>query len=67
MHHHSTLVGFTPHQVFSGEYLEIAKIRQTVMDKMYDAPFRVFHQRPYHRSPEEVCINLIPPGADDKS
>ncbi len=69
LHHHSNLAGFTPHQVFSGEYLEIAKVRQTALDEMYDRhPERFTKGRPVvWMPPEEVCINPIPPDADQQT
>lgn len=38
-HYHSSLAGFTPEQVFTGSYHELAVQRQTAMDK-------AFHQHP---------------------
>lgn len=65
-HHHSSLAGFTPHQVFSGEYLDVARIRQTALDEMYDRhPERFSKGRPtVQRPPAEVCINPVPENAD---
>ena len=34
-HHHSGLAGFTPAQVFTGQYLEIAEQKQRVLDDRY--------------------------------
>lgn len=65
-HHHSGLAGFTPHQVFSGEYLDIAKVRQQALDEMYDRhPERFSQGRPsISMPPAEVYINPIPEDAD---
>lgn len=65
-HHHSGLAGFTPHQVFSGEYLDIAKVRQQALDEMYERhPERFSQGRPsISMPPAEVCINPIPEDAD---
>ena len=65
-HHHSSLAGFTPQQVFSGEYLEIIKVRQFALDRMFKLhPERFTKGRPIAQMPPaEVCINPIPAGAD---
>lgn len=65
-HHHSALAGFTPSQVFTGQYLEIAKIRQTAMDRAYAKhPERFTRGRPVVGLPaQEVFINPIPADAD---
>jgi transposase InsO family protein len=65
-HHHSSLAGFTPHQVFSGEHLEIAQIRQAALDEIYAChPERFSKGRPVvGMPPSEVCINPVPENAD---
>jgi len=65
-HHHSNLAGFTPHQVFMGEYVEIARVRQSALDRMYAChPERFSKGRPVVSYPaNEVCINPIPDDAD---
>lgn len=65
-HHHSALAGFTPYQVFSGEYLEIAQVRQAALDAMYERhPERFTQGRPTVQMPPiEVCINPVPEDAD---
>lgn len=65
-HHHSGLAGFTPQQVFTGQYLEVAKIRQTALDEAFDKhPQRFTKGRPIvQMPPSEVCINPIPEDAD---
>lgn len=65
-HHHSGLAGFTPHQVFHGEYLGIAKVRQQALDEMYERhPERFSQGRPsISMPPAKVCINPIPEDAD---
>lgn len=65
-HHHSSLVGFTPHQVFSGEYQDIVRIRQTALDEMYDRhPERFSKGRPITSMPPlEVYINPVPEDAN---
>ena len=65
-HHHSSLAGFTPHQVFSGEYLEIAHLRQAALDEMYaQHPERFSKGRSsVPLPPAEVCINPVPEDAD---
>jgi len=65
-HHHSSLAGFTPHQVFSGEYLDVARVRQKALDRMYARyPERFSKGRPVVNYPaNEVCINPVPENAD---
>lgn len=65
-HHHSSLEGFTPEQVFTGEYLNLAKVRQAALDKAYNKhPERFSKGRPIVKlPPKEVAINPIPEDAD---
>lgn len=65
-HHHSSLAGFTPHQVFSGEYQSLAKTKQAALDAMYNRhPERFTRGRPIAQMPpSEVCINPVPEDAD---
>ncbi|MFM5068827.1 transposase [Aeromonas veronii] len=65
-HHHSSLGGFTPHQVFSGEYLNVAKLRQEVLDDVYQShPERFSKGRPIvGMPPATVCINPVEQDAD---
>ena len=35
MHHHSSLEGFTPAQVFTGRYLDIARVRQEALNEAF--------------------------------
>ena len=65
-HHHSSLAGFTPHQVFSGEYQSLAKTKQAALDEMYSRhPERFTRGRPIAQMPpSEVCINPVPEDAD---
>lgn len=65
-HHHSSLGGFTPHQVFSGEYLNVAKLRQKVLDDVYQShPERFSKGRPIvGMPPATVCINPVEEDAD---
>ena len=65
-HHHSSLAGFTPHQVFSGEYQNLVKTRQAALDAMYSRhPERFTKGRPIAQMPpSEVCINQVPEDAD---
>ncbi|MCB1621783.1 MAG: integrase core domain-containing protein [Thiothrix sp.] len=65
-HHHSSLAGFTPQQVFTGEYLEVAQVRQMALDAMYDRHSERFSKgRPtVQMPPTEVCINPVPEDAD---
>ena len=65
-HHHSGLAGFTPSQVFSGEYFEIAIVRQAALDDAYARhPERFSKGRPVVKMPPaEVTINPVPTDAD---
>lgn len=68
-HHHSALAGFTPQQVFTGEYVEVAKVRQAALDEAFiKYPQRFSKGQPMvQMPPQEVCINPIPEDADQKS
>jgi putative transposase len=37
MHHHSSLEGFTPAQVFTGRYVDIARVRQEALNEAFAA------------------------------
>jgi transposase InsO family protein len=65
-HHHSSLAGFTPYQVLSGEHLAIAIVRQRALDEAYARhPERFSKGRPIVKMPPaEVCINPVPADAD---
>lgn len=65
-HHHSSLEGFTPEQVFTGEYQNIVKMRQAALDKAYNKnPERFSKGRPTAKPPPQtVTINPIPEDAD---
>ena len=60
-HHHSGLNGYTPEQVFTGSYEQIAKIKQQSLDKRYTLnPERFVRGRPMIKMPPtEVAINPI--------
>jgi putative transposase len=60
-HHHSGLSGFTPEQVFSGRYREIAKLKQQVLDDQYAlTPERFVRGRPtVPVPPKNVAINPV--------
>ena len=60
-HHHSGLAGFTPEQVFTGLYLEIAEQKQRVLDEGYVLnPERFVMGRPIVKMPARtVAINLV--------
>ena len=66
-HHHSGLAGFTPEQVFTGRYREIAEIRQRALDDSFEAhPERFTRGRPkVAMPPASVSINLVQPDDDD--
>jgi hypothetical protein len=60
-HHHSGLAGFTPEQVFTGRYHEVAKDKQRALDKRYPKnPERFVMGRPLvTMPPTTVVINPI--------
>lgn len=60
-HHHSGLNGYTPEQVFTGRYAQIARIKQVSLDKRYaQNPERFVNGRPMIKMPPtEVAINPI--------
>mgnify|MGYP000008744311 FL=1 len=66
-HHHSGLAGFTPEQVFTGRYREIAEIRQRALDDSFEAhPERFTRGRPkVAMPPASVSINPVQPDDDD--
>lgn len=62
-HHHSGLAGFTPEQVFTGRYHQIATLKQLALDDRYKAnPERFVSGRPTIAMPaDKVLINPISP------
>jgi len=62
-HHHSGLNGFTPEQVFTGRYLEVAVEKQRSLDTRYAShPERFVHGRPtVAMPPKMVTINPVTP------
>jgi len=62
-HHHSGLAGFTPEQVFTGRYHQIAVTRQAALDEIYRKHPERFVAGPPRTSvpPEMVAINPITP------
>lgn len=62
-HHHSGLAGFTPEQVFTGCYHEIALQKQRALDERYKRnPERFVHGRPrLPMPPKSVAINPVVP------
>ena len=65
-HHHSGLAGFTPEQVFTGRYHDIANDKQQALDAGYqNHPERFAKGRPIvPMPPETVAINPIAPNDD---
>ncbi len=65
-HHHSSLAGFTPNQVFTGECFEVAKTQQMALDSAYkEHPERFSKGCPrVQLPPKAVFINPIPEDAD---
>lgn len=68
-HHHSSLAGYTPEQVFNGQYKAIAIVRQASLDKAYEQhPERFTKGKPEAgMPPSEVSINPILVEADTAS
>ena len=66
VHHHSSLEGFTPAQVFTGQYVDIARVRQGALNDAFAAhPERFSQGRPLVKlPPREVAINPIPDDAE---
>lgn len=66
-HHHSSLAGFTPEQVFTGSYLRLAEMRQASLNKAFEQhPERFVKGRPTVNLPEKVVyINPIPEDAEN--
>ena len=60
-HHHSGLNGFTPEQVFTGRYHEVAAQKQQALDSRYaQNPERFVRGRPTIKlPPEQVLINPV--------
>ena len=67
-HHHSGLAGFTPEQVFTGRYREIAGTRQAALDEIYRRHPERFVAGPPATSmpPVVVTINPITPEAIER-
>jgi len=65
-HHHSSLAGFTPNQVFTGECFEVAKTQQMALGSAYkEHPERFSKGCPRVKLPPKAgFINPIPEGAD---
>ncbi len=65
-HHHSSIANFTPVQVFNGDYLDIANVKQSALSNAYAR-----HPERFSRGcsivqmpPSEVYINPVPADAD---
>jgi len=68
-HHHSGLSGFTPEQVFTGRYREVAVQKQRALNTRYERnPERFVRGRPIApMPPKTVAINPIVDTGDDKA
>ncbi len=66
-HHHSGLAGFTPQQVFTGCYHEVARQTQRALDARYEHhPERFVHGQPtVTMPPKTVAINPIAEAGED--
>jgi putative transposase len=60
-HHHSGLSGYTPEQVYTGRYRDIADLKQAALDRRYASnPERFVHGSPrVKRPPQSVSINPL--------
>jgi len=60
-HHHSALAGYTPEQVFTGRYHELAPARQQALDEHYQKHPERFVNKPPRAAlpPVEVLINPV--------
>ncbi len=67
-HHHASLAGFTPSQVFTGEYQQVAKRRQEALDNQYsNHPNRFVRGTPRVKLPPSIVrINPVIDILDDK-
>jgi putative transposase len=67
-HHHSGLAGFTPEQVFTRRYLEVAKAKQLALDAAYAKHPERFVAGPPRVAmpPERVVINPLTPEELDR-
>lgn len=64
-HHHSNLAGFTPHQVFTGEWVHMNTERQQALDKQHEQHRNRFvNGAP--KSPAPPCIVEINPVIDEQ-
>ena len=62
-HHHSGLNGYTPEQVFTGQFLEVAKLKQEALDESYlTNPERFVNAKPLVKMPPtQMVINPLTP------
>lgn len=62
-HHHDGLNGYTPEQVFTSRYHEVAPVKQQALDQRYTQnPERFVHGRPtIAMPPSQVYINRVSP------
>jgi putative transposase len=60
-HHHSGLNGYTPEQVFTGRYAQVAEVKQAALNQRYQSnPERFVSGQPIvKRPPQTVTINPI--------
>lgn len=68
-HHHSALAGFTPAEVFTGDYQVIAHKRQLALNEAYrQHPNRFMGGKPkVSMPPSDVFINPVPDETDDQA
>ncbi len=58
-HHHIGLAGFTPEQVFTGRYHDIAEFRQQALDDSFEAhPERFTRGRPKVAMPPTRAVSM---------
>lgn len=68
-HHHSRLAGFTPAQVFTGEYVALAETRQATLNQAFkEHPERFINGAPKaNLPPAEVFINPVVAAAENST
>ena len=63
-HYHSNLAGYTPEQVFTGEWETLAETRQQALDEAFNKHPKRFRKRPVVQHPPET-VEINPVTEDD--
>ena len=64
-HHHSGLAGFTPEQLFTGRYLDVAAAKQAALDAAYAATPTRFVKGPPKVALPPAVVSINPLNPDD--